>query len=106
MIQKLLQLEAELVDEAGSDRELPDFWTKELQCGLRLNLSIAYKTIGQMHHAEHHARKYISLLEPYEFGISVHALLWQWINIHGILRLPVHCVYMQSGHWLMLEEYA
>ena len=63
--EKLLQLEAELVDEAGSDRELPDFWTKELQCGLRLNLSIAYKTIGQMHHAEHHARKYISLLEHY-----------------------------------------
>jgi hypothetical protein len=25
--EKLLQLEAELVDEAGSDRELPDFWT-------------------------------------------------------------------------------
>ncbi|XP_071154491.1 tetratricopeptide repeat protein 28-like isoform X2 [Mytilus edulis] len=64
--EKLLQLEAELEEEAGSQRELPDFWTKELQCGLRLNLSIAYKTIGQMHHAEHHARKYISLLEQFK----------------------------------------
>lgn len=66
--EKLLHLEAELEEEAGSERNLPEFWTRDLQCGLRLNLSIAYKSIGQMHQAEHHARKYIKLLE--HFGLE------------------------------------
>ena len=36
---------------------MPDYWTKELQCGLHLNLSIAYKTIGNMSVAAWHAEK-------------------------------------------------
>ncbi|XP_061183714.1 tetratricopeptide repeat protein 28-like isoform X2 [Saccostrea echinata] len=66
--EKLLDLEAEIREEAGSEENFPDFWTKELQCGLHLNLSIAYKSIGNMAYAEKHARKYVKLLE--KFGIE------------------------------------
>ncbi|XP_076455182.1 uncharacterized protein LOC143289867 isoform X2 [Babylonia areolata] len=65
---KLLCLEAELLEEAGSDKAMPDFWTKELQCGLHLNLSIAYKTIGNMSSAILHARRYVRLAE--QFGLD------------------------------------
>lgn len=66
--EKLLDLEAEISEEAGSEENFPDFWTKELQCGLHLNLSIAYKSIGNMAYAERHAMKYVKLLE--KFGID------------------------------------
>lgn len=65
--EKLLHLEAELILETGSDDILPDFWTKELQCGLHLNLSIAYKAIGNMKSAIQHARKYVGFIEKYNF---------------------------------------
>ena len=64
--EKLLHLKAELLEEVGSDDNLPDFWTRELQCGLHLNLSIAYKQIGNMSSAVHHARKYIRFIEKYD----------------------------------------
>ena len=65
--EKLLHLEAELLTETGSDEELPDFWTKELQCGLHLNLSIAYKAIGDMQSAIKHAKKYVDFIEKFNF---------------------------------------
>ncbi|KAK7502589.1 hypothetical protein BaRGS_00006164 [Batillaria attramentaria] len=65
---KLLCLEAELLEEAGSPEAMPDFWTKELQCGLHLNLSIAYKTIGNMSSAIVHAHRYVRLAE--KFGLD------------------------------------
>ena len=65
--EKLLHLETELLAETGSDEELPDFWTKELQCGLHLNLSIAYKAIGDMRSAIKHAKKYVEFIERYNF---------------------------------------
>lgn len=63
--EKLLHLESELIEEFGSEDHIPDFWTHELQCGLHLNLSIAYKSIGNMHSAVIHARQYTTLLENY-----------------------------------------
>ncbi|KAJ8300636.1 hypothetical protein KUTeg_022155 [Tegillarca granosa] len=66
--EKLLHLEAELKEESGDQADLPDFWTRELQCGLHLNLSIAYKSIGNMQFAEAHAKKYTELVE--EFGLK------------------------------------
>ncbi|KAK3780031.1 hypothetical protein RRG08_029724 [Elysia crispata] len=45
---------------------MPDYWTKELQCGLHLNLSIAYKTIGNMSVAAWHAEKYMSLARKFD----------------------------------------
>lgn len=68
--EKLLDLEAEIREEAGSEENFPDFWTRELQCGLHLNLSIAYKSIGNMAYAEKHAQIYVKLLE--KFGIEGH----------------------------------
>ncbi|XP_052790745.1 tetratricopeptide repeat protein 28-like isoform X2 [Mya arenaria] len=65
--EKLLQLEAELVQETGNEDSLPEFWTKELQCGLHLNLSIAYKAIGDMSSAIRHAHKYVGYIEKYGF---------------------------------------
>ena len=65
--EKLLHLEAELLAETGNAEDLPDFWTKELQCGLHLNLSIAYKAIGDMHSAIKHAKKYVEFIEKYNF---------------------------------------
>ncbi|XP_041369335.1 tetratricopeptide repeat protein 28-like [Gigantopelta aegis] len=64
--EKLLHLKVELLEEVGSDDSLPDFWTRELQCGLHLNLSIAYKQIGNMSSAVLHARKYIRFIEKYD----------------------------------------
>lgn len=61
--EKMLDLEAELREEAGEGGRLPEFWTPELQSGLHLNLSVAYKTIGNMIDAMKHARKYAGLLE-------------------------------------------
>ena len=29
------------------DSPLPDYWSRDLQCALHLNLSIAFKTIGE-----------------------------------------------------------
>ncbi|XP_048245138.1 tetratricopeptide repeat protein 28-like [Haliotis rufescens] len=66
--EKLLHLKAELLTEVGHCENLPDFWTKELQCGLHLNLSIAYKSIGNMHSAVYHAQKYNGFMK--EFGFS------------------------------------
>ncbi|XP_052220078.1 tetratricopeptide repeat protein 28-like [Dreissena polymorpha] len=71
--EKLLQLEAELVQETGSEDILPDFWTKELQCGLHLNLSIAYKAIGDMYSAIKHAHKYVHFIEKYGFEGKIKA---------------------------------
>ncbi|XP_053380746.1 tetratricopeptide repeat protein 28-like isoform X2 [Mercenaria mercenaria] len=65
--EKLLHLEAELILETGSEDVLPDFWTRELQCGLHLNLSIAYKAIGNMNAAIRHAQKYVKFIEKYNF---------------------------------------
>ena len=65
--EKLLHLEMELIEESGSENNLPDFWTKELQCGLHLNLSIAYKAIGDMESAIKHAKKYVYYIEKYNF---------------------------------------
>lgn len=65
--EKLLHLEAELIQETGSEDTLPDFWTKELQCGLHLNLSIAYKAIGSMDSAIKHAKCYVKFIEKYGF---------------------------------------
>lgn len=65
--EKLLHLEADLVQEAGSEDILPDFWSKELQCGLHLNLSIAYKAIGDMHSAIQHAKMYVQYVEKFGF---------------------------------------
>ncbi|XP_069120674.1 tetratricopeptide repeat protein 28-like isoform X2 [Argopecten irradians] len=63
--EKLLHLESELIEEFGTEDHIPDFWTRELQCGLHLNLSIAYKSIGNMHCAVVHARQYTNLLDKY-----------------------------------------
>ncbi|KAL3871452.1 hypothetical protein ACJMK2_039449 [Sinanodonta woodiana] len=65
--ERLLYLEAELIPEEGSADNLPDFWTKELQCGIHLNLSIAYKSIADMHSAIRHAKLYVKLVEKYNF---------------------------------------
>lgn len=44
--QKLLDLQHELQgEELGAP--LPEYWSMDLQCALHLNLSIAYKTIGE-----------------------------------------------------------
>ncbi|KAI8771455.1 tetratricopeptide repeat protein 28 [Biomphalaria glabrata] len=61
--EKLLHLEAELAEESGHQGSLPDYWTKELQCGLHLNLSIAYKAVGNLASAVVHAKKYMRLAE-------------------------------------------
>lgn len=65
--EKLLHLHAELVTEYGSEN-IPDIWTTELDCGLRLNLSIAYKAVGDLHKALTYAEEYIELLELNEIG--------------------------------------
>ncbi|KAL8606426.1 hypothetical protein ACOMHN_060331 [Nucella lapillus] len=71
---KLLCLEAEILDEVGGQQgAMPDFWTKELQCGLHLNLSIAYKTIGNMSAAILHAHRYIRLAEKFGLDSRSHA---------------------------------
>ena len=63
--ERLLHLEAELLSLAGSPGSMPDYWTRELQCGLHLNLSIAYKTIGNMESALVHAQKYVCFMFNY-----------------------------------------
>ncbi|KAK6195644.1 hypothetical protein SNE40_001029 [Patella caerulea] len=63
--EKLHQLERELIVEHDSEITMPEFWTKQLQCGLHLNLSIAYKSIGNMNSAIVHAKSYVDLLEQY-----------------------------------------
>ncbi|GFR63069.1 tetratricopeptide repeat protein 28 [Elysia marginata] len=52
--------------DGATDDGMPDYWTKELQCGLHLNLSIAYKTIGNMSVAARHAEKYMSLARKFD----------------------------------------
>ncbi|KAK3087168.1 hypothetical protein FSP39_002523 [Pinctada imbricata] len=81
--EKLLHLEGELREETGENGDLPDFWTKELQCGLRLNLSIAYKTIGSMMYAERYARQYVKLIEM--FNLEGHIRSESYHNI-GMLN--------------------
>ncbi|ESO98992.1 hypothetical protein LOTGIDRAFT_231307 [Lottia gigantea] len=71
--EKLHHLEAELITELNGEVSMPDYWTKELQCGLHLNLSIAYKTIGNIHSAVNHAKTYMALLEKYGFSGKMHA---------------------------------
>ena len=41
---------------------LPDYWTPELSCALHVNLSIAYKAIGDMKKAVTHANEYTRLV--------------------------------------------
>ena len=43
--------------EDPDHQDLPDYWSKELQCALHLNLSIAYKTISKMKKALYHATR-------------------------------------------------
>lgn len=83
--EKLLHLQAEIQEELGieSEDEFPEFWTKELQCGLHLNLSIAYKSIGNIHSAVVHARKYVKLLE--KFGLEGKILAESYHN-NGMLN--------------------
>ncbi|XP_059149912.1 tetratricopeptide repeat protein 28-like [Physella acuta] len=66
--EKLLHLKSEL-REGGAELSMPDFWTKELQCGIHLNLSIAYKTISNVTSAATHAKIYMELTK--KFGMPV-----------------------------------
>lgn len=67
---KLLCLEAELLSEAGSTDAMPEFWSKELHRGLHLNMSIAYKTIGNMSAAIIHAQQFVKLVAMH--GVEGH----------------------------------
>ncbi|CAL1547836.1 unnamed protein product, partial [Lymnaea stagnalis] len=71
--EKLLHLETEILKEAGPDGDLPDYWTKELQCGLHLNLSIAYKNIGNITCAMIHSKKYRALALKYGLNVKLMA---------------------------------
>lgn len=82
---KLLCLESELLVESGSADTMPEYWTKELQCGLHLNLSIAYKTIGSMSEAVLHAHRYVNLVEKYGIGGHLQVRLGDISNKHGTL---------------------
>ncbi|XP_064648996.1 tetratricopeptide repeat protein 28-like [Lineus longissimus] len=68
--ERLLDLEAEFLVNEGC---LPPFWTRELECGLRLNLSLAYKSIGNLRQALVHAQKYLALLEKYDMKEKLRA---------------------------------
>ena len=59
--EKLLALQHQLQGEEKST-VLPDYWTIDLRCALHLNLSIAYKGIGNVHQAIEHARIYEKLV--------------------------------------------
>lgn len=71
--EKLLQLQSEILEEVGHDDCFPDFWSKELQCGLHLNLSIAYKSIGNMHSALKHACHYVKYIEKHHLQGKIQA---------------------------------
>lgn len=96
---KLLCLEAELFEEAGSDDAMPDFWTKELQCGLHLNLSIAYKTIGNMSSAIIHAHKYVRLAEKFGLDKRYQVCLCSF-HMHPLLLEPIF-----FPNWIMIIGY-
>ncbi|GFN95683.1 tetratricopeptide repeat protein 28 [Plakobranchus ocellatus] len=73
-----LKEEGDMQDSERSKEEVPDgrmpeYWTKELQCGLHLNLSIAYKTIGNMAVAARHAEKYMSLARKFDLDPKLQA---------------------------------
>ncbi|KAL5012513.1 hypothetical protein ScPMuIL_011064 [Solemya velum] len=71
--EKLLQLQSEILEEVGDEDCFPEFWSKELQCGLHLNLSIAYKSIGNMHSALKHARQYVTYVEKHHLQGKIQA---------------------------------
>lgn len=48
------------------DTELPDYWNQDLQCALHLNLSVAYKAIGDVHKAKRHAELYVIVVQGCE----------------------------------------
>ena len=88
---KLLCLETELLEEAGSDAAMPGFWTRELQCGLYLNLSIAYKTIGNMSSAIVHAHRYTRLAE--QFGLDQRFQVGFCVHFPGLAQsYPICCI--------------
>ena len=60
--EKLLDLQRELQGEQLHG-PLPDYWSKDLQCALHLNMSIAYKSIGDLKKAQKHAVVYMKLIE-------------------------------------------
>ena len=56
----MLDLESDL----NVDRdEFPSYWNVDLQCALHLNLSIAYKSIGNIQRAVKHADIYVTLVK-------------------------------------------
>ncbi len=54
---------------------LPEYWSKDLECALSLNLSIAYKSIGSMEKAVIHANRYVKLIK-HNAGKKVYIILW------------------------------
>ncbi|CAH1788066.1 unnamed protein product [Owenia fusiformis] len=58
--EKLAALEKDL-DNIKSET-IPETWSKDLRTALHLNLSIAYKTIGNLKNAVNHAQLYVSIV--------------------------------------------
>ena len=61
--EKLLHLGQEIRGGAESDSPVLEYWNEGLQVALHLNLSIAYKNIGNMTSALQHAQKYTELIK-------------------------------------------
>ena len=52
-----------LTQGGDTNAALPDYWTPQLTCALHVNLSIAYKVIGDMAKATTHASEYSRLVQ-------------------------------------------
>ncbi|KAK2184691.1 hypothetical protein NP493_256g01011 [Ridgeia piscesae] len=94
---KLLDLQHEL--QGGDPKAaLPDYWTPELSCALHVNLSIAYKSIGDMKKAVTHAHEYTRLIRgPGKFTVHDEAgsrhnlgVLYEILGRHDDARCHVH----------------
>ena len=86
---------------------LPDYWTPELSCALHVNLSIAYKSIGDMKKAVTHAHEYTRLIRgPGKFTVHDEAgsrhnlgVLYEILGRHDDAR----CQY-EAYHKLSKED--
>ena len=62
---RLISLQRE-IRSGDPDSPPPDFWNRDLECALHLNMSIAYKSLGDVEKSLHHANLYFDNIRGHE----------------------------------------
>ena len=88
-------LQTPTVSGVSSHGQLPEYWTQDLQCALHLNLSIAYKAIGNIRKAVHHAEVFVKVIAGCETRRPAEA--------HS--HLNVGTLYEMLGEYQLAEQH-